>query len=76
MSAEYFGYNSGLAAQNIGTGPTNIRMTFNMSGPNGPIKIAVLDTGVDTNHAALAGRLLPGWDFVDDDPDPSEVGDQ
>lgn len=46
------------------------------TGPNGPIKVAVLDTGVDTNHVALAGRLLPGWDFVDGDSDPSEVGDQ
>lgn len=45
-------------------------------GPNGPIKVAVLDTGVDINHVALAGRLLPGWDFVDGDSDPSEVGDQ
>jgi hypothetical protein len=32
---EYFGYNSGLAAQNIGTGPTNIRMTFNMAKTDG-----------------------------------------
>ena len=46
------------------------------TGPYGPIKVAVLDTGVDTNHVALAGHLLPGWDFVDDDSDPSEVGDQ
>lgn len=46
------------------------------TGPNGPIKVAVLDTGVDTNHAALAGHLLPGWDFVDNDPDPSEAGDK
>src|SRR6185295_16802740 len=37
---------------------------------------ALLDTGVDTNHPALAGHLLPGRDFVDDDADPSEVGDQ
>jgi len=46
------------------------------TGPNGPIKIAVLDTGVDVDHPALAGHLLPGWDFVDDDNDVNEVGDQ
>ncbi len=40
------------------------------------IKVAVLDTGVDLKHPALAGHLLPGWDFVDNDNDPSEVGDQ
>jgi len=33
----------------------------------------VLDTGVDRRHPALAGRLLRGRDFVDDDDDPSEV---
>ncbi|HEX8119017.1 MAG TPA: S8 family serine peptidase, partial [Pyrinomonadaceae bacterium] len=35
--------------------------------------VAVLDTGVDRRHPALAGRLLRGRDFVDDDGDPSEV---
>ncbi len=36
----------------------------------------MLDTGVDRRHPALAGRLLAGYDFVDDDNDPSEVGTQ
>ena len=38
------------------------------------VRVAILDTGVDTAHPALAGRLLPGRDFVDDDLDPSEAG--
>jgi subtilisin family serine protease len=38
------------------------------------VRVAVLDTGADLGHPALAGRLLPGRDFVDGDDDPSEVG--
>lgn len=38
------------------------------------VTVAVLDTGVDATHSALAGHLVPGFDFVDMDNDPSEVG--
>lgn len=38
------------------------------------IRVAVLDTGVDPTHPALAGKLLPGRDFVDGDNDPREEG--
>jgi thermitase len=36
------------------------------------VTIALLDTGVDTQHPALSNRLVPGYDYVDDDADPSE----
>lgn len=35
--------------------------------------VAVLDTGFQLDHAALAGHLTGGYDFVDDDPDPAEA---
>lgn len=38
------------------------------------MRVAVLDTGIDAAHPAFAGRLLKGFDFVDFDNDPSEVG--
>jgi thermitase len=34
------------------------------------IVVAVLDTGIDTDHPEFLGRLLPGYDFVNDDADP------
>ena len=41
--------------------------------PGADVVDLMLDTGVDPTHPLLAGRLLPGKDFVDDDTDPAEV---
>lgn len=38
------------------------------------IKVAVLDTGVDLAHPQLVGHLLQGYDFVDNDDWPADVG--
>lgn len=39
---------------------------------NKDIVIAVVDSGVDQNHPEFAGRLLPGYDFVQNDSDPAD----
>jgi subtilisin family serine protease len=38
------------------------------------VTVAILDTGVDVDHPALVEHLDAGYDFVDDDADPREVG--
>lgn len=35
------------------------------------VTVAVLDTGMDLNHPEFAGRIVPGFDFVDGNDDPS-----
>jgi subtilisin family serine protease len=37
-----------------------------------PVILAIIDTGVDERHPELAGRLVPGWDFIDIDALPRD----
>jgi subtilisin family serine protease len=39
------------------------------------VVVAVLDTGADLDHPFLEGKLVPGYDFVEDDADPDDVPD-
>jgi hypothetical protein len=37
------------------------------------IVVAVIDSGIDATHPALAGKVIGGYDFVDHDDDPSDA---
>ena len=63
---------------------TNLKSAWNIMTGSTQIVIAVLDTGIRYEHPDLAGRLLPGYDFVSladmgndgdgRDADPSDPG--
>ncbi len=36
------------------------------------ITVAIVDTGVDLDHPEFAGRIVQGWDFVNNDPSPDD----
>lgn len=40
----------------------------------GGATVAVLDTGIQENHPELAGSLVPGYDFTEDDSNPDDAG--
>ena len=54
-------------------GLTQLRNDPNFTGIDGTgFSVAVIDTGIDTNHPLLAPNYLAGYDFLDDDDDPSD----
>jgi hypothetical protein len=60
IDSEAFGLSSGR------------RVGIELPGADGTgIRVALLDTGIDTHHPFLQGRLLPGIDVLDADGDPS-----
>jgi subtilisin family serine protease len=39
------------------------------------VTIAILDTGVDGTHPDLASRMVPGWNFYDNNSNTADVYD-
>ncbi len=50
----------------------NLPAAWEMTTGSPNVVVAVVDSGIDPSHADLAGAVLPGYDFVDRDTDPSD----
>ncbi|MBN1636966.1 MAG: peptidase S8 [Deltaproteobacteria bacterium] len=55
-------------------GHTKIQSTsaWDISKGNNSISIAIIDSGIDETHPDLAGKIVAGYDFVDDDTNPHD----
>ena len=45
---------------------------WDLSIGNDTVTIAIIDSGIDAGHPDLASKIAPGYDFVDNDPDPHD----
>jgi subtilase family serine protease len=45
---------------------------WDISTGSGSTVIAIVDTGVDMQHPDLVSKIVPGYDFVNDDADPTD----
>ncbi|MEL6495771.1 MAG: S8 family serine peptidase [Cyanobacteria bacterium J06623_7] len=54
-------------------GLTRLRNDSDFAGIDGSgFSVAVIDTGLDTNHSLIAPNYVAGYDFIDSDNDPSD----
>ncbi len=61
-----------LFATQWGLPRTAVPLAWPLSTGSPDVKVAVLDTGVEFGHPDLAGQLVGGYDFINDDADPSD----
>ncbi|HRI43986.1 MAG TPA: S8 family serine peptidase [Fimbriimonadaceae bacterium] len=70
---DYYGHpNDALYPSQWNLAITACPLAWDTSTGDSDTVIAVIDSGVDLTHPDLAGKLLPGWDFGENDPVPMD----
>jgi subtilisin family serine protease len=71
------GAQAALPSDPLATGWTydsiKLPAAWDLSTGSPSVVIAFVDSGVDASHPDLAGALVPGYDFVDEDADPADA---
>lgn len=62
-----------LLGQQYGWGQVDAYDGWGLARGNPAVVIAVIDSGVQLDHPDLQGKLVAGFDFVQNDADPSDV---
>lgn len=66
----------GAAPAGVAVTPSQLELTgfsavaSNLDGDG--VTVAIVDSGIDPDHPSFAGRIAPGWDFVDGDDRPDD----
>ncbi len=71
-----FGQASRFGGGTVGTPDcdTNTDLAWDLQTGDPNLVVAVIDTGCDLNHPEYNGRLVQGYDFVNNDNNPSDDG--
>jgi thermitase len=64
--------NDPLNKQLWGYSAANVFQAWDLGRGSSAIKVAVVDTGVDYRHPDLAGRVIKGHDYINEDSDPMD----
>jgi thermitase len=68
-----FSPNDPLLVQQYWANTVNLREAWGIAGGDPSMIVAVIDSGVRGNHPDLIGRLVPGYNFVDDNDNTTDV---
>jgi thermitase len=61
-----------FSGEQLGMKKTKVELAWDLTKGSSGVIIAVLDTGVQLNHPDLQSKLVPGFDYSDNDADPSD----
>lgn len=67
--------NTGESSGTIGA-DIKAEAAWNITRGGSNITVAVIDEGIDLEHEEFQGKLVPGYDFLDGDDDPSAPSEQ
>jgi subtilisin family serine protease len=67
------GFGSALTYGEQASGSTIGLFSAHLASLGDGVPVAILDTGADLGHPALAGHIAGGYDFVDHDANPTDV---